>query len=457
MGDSEESEELALAISADRSGTGPATWGQKAIWDAVSALGDEAPRYNVSVGFPLGPLYPRQAVLDALTHAARQHEGLRTRLRPSPDGELEQILDASGTIPVLIRRCASEETARVGGELIQEMAGRAFDCAVDWPIRVGLVESEGLVRHYTMVLSHTTADGGGLRRLARDVLMLLEGTGPEQLSKLYPATQPLDEAAYQNSDRGRRRDAASRRHWRTKLTEGPRRMFAPRTERDPDAPYPYVVLSSPALVRSVDHVAAVRQASASSVLLAAATREISRLSGSPEVQFQVVVNNRFLPGMAQTITTLAQEGMFHLRSVDEDFPELLRRTYAGALSAYRHASYDKRLLDRDIERLRAELPELADHSCFLNDTREPELFRSAAPDAELLPLERAREQSALVWHEDVPPRRNQTLALDVVDAPGAVELVMVADSSFIPRADMESFLLGIEETIVLDALATGCV
>lgn len=452
-----EPEELHLKVTADRSGSGPATWGQKAIWDAVSVLGDDAPRYNVSVAFPLDAGYPRAAVLDALTHAARLHESLRTRLAPDAAGELVQTLDATGYLPVALRQCGREETGRVGGELLAELAAAAFDCAGGWPIRVGLVEADGLVRHYVMVLSHTAADGGGLRRLARDVFMLLEGESPERLRELYPATQPLEEAAYQNSDRGRRRDAASRRYWRTKLGEGPRGLFTPRAERSPDAMFPNAVLRSPALLRAVDHVAATRRVSASSVLLAAAAQQVSAISGSPEPLLQVVVNNRFLPGMAQTITTLAQEGLFHLRSVDRDFGDLVRRVHAGALGAYRYASYDKRLLDQDIARLRSELPDLADHSCVFNDTREPGLFRPAAPDSAAVPLVRAREHTTLSWPVEFPPRENLSFAMDVADTPGAVELAMTADSSLIPRADMEVFLRGFEASIVEDALATGCV
>ncbi|MFC4033187.1 condensation domain-containing protein [Streptomyces polygonati] len=452
-----ESEELCLDVSGGRSGQGPATWGQQAIWDAVSVLGDDAPRYNVSVGFELPAGRPRAAVLEALTRAARLHESLRTRLLPDGAGGLTQVLDAAGRFPVTVRGCEREDTERAGGQLLGELAALPFDCAGQWPLRIGLVEADGLVRYYAMALSHTAADGGGLRRLARDVVMLLDGVSPERLRELFPATQPLDQAAYQHSERGRKRDAASRKYWCAKLSEGPRGLFPPRGERVRDALFPNAVLHSPALLRAVDHVAAVRGVSGSSVLLAAAARQISLLGRAPEQLLQVVVNNRFLPGMSQTITTLAQEGLFHLRTVDEDFGDLVRRVHMSALGAYRYASYDKRLLDRDIEELRGRLPDLADHSCFFNDTREPELFRPPAGDTEVPPLERAAELTTLAWPVEFPPRKNLSFAMDVVDAPGALELAMTADSALIPRQDMESFLRGIEDAVVGDALATGCV
>ncbi|HEY3479895.1 MAG TPA: non-ribosomal peptide synthetase condensation domain protein, partial [Streptomyces sp.] len=92
-----------------------------------------------------------------------------------------------------------------------------------------------------------------------------------------------------------------------------------------------------------------------------------------------------------------------------------------------------------------------------NDTREPGLFRPAAPDSAAVPLVRAREHTTLSWPVEFPPRENLSFAMDVADTPGAVELAMTADSSLIPRADMEVFLRGFEASIVEDALATGCV
>lgn len=449
--------ELDLRVTAERSGTGPATWGQQAIWDAVTALDEkDAPRYNVCVGLVPEQGHPRPVVLEAIAEVVRHHQALRTRLHTDPDGALRQTLDATGRVPVTVVSAAPEEAERAAAELLADLASHSFDTAADWPLRIGLVETGGQVRRHAVVLSHTAADGGGLRRLARDVVMLLGGTAPADLWERFPATQPLDEAADQSSPRGRRRDAAARRHWRTRLTDGPRRLFPSRAERDPHAPYPHAVLRSPALLRAVDHVSRARGVSGQSVLLAATARQISRIGGSPDVLLQTVVNNRFLPGMAHSVTTLAQEGLFHIRDAGAAFGDLVGRVHAGALAAYRCAGYDKRLLDRDIRRLRAEVPELADHSCFVNDTREPELFRPPAPEAGPRTLAGAREHTALSWPDALPPRPHQSLALDVVDVPGAVELVLVADASLLPRPDMERLLRGVEEAVVEDALASGC-
>jgi hypothetical protein len=43
--------------------------------------------------------------------------------------------------------------------------------------------------------------------------------------------------------------------------------------------------------------------------------------------------------------------------------------------------------------------------------------------------------------------------MDVLDAPGSIELVMVADGAAIPRPDMTRFLYGIEDLVIREAEA----
>jgi hypothetical protein len=186
------------------------------------------------------------------------------------------------------------------------------------------------------------------------------------------------------------------------------------------------------------------------VLLAAAAAAAARLGGAPDAVFQIVVSNRFLPGMSGAVNTIAQEGLLHLPGAAGDFAGLVRRSFGAALSAQRHAYYDKLALDRDIAGLSA----ACDHSCFVNDTRGlMPILGYAAPEPE--PLDRARSRTTLSWPLEHAPRRNTTFALDAQDAPGSLELAMTADAAVLPRPDMERFLLGIEDLVVNQALALG--
>ncbi|WP_329493252.1 condensation domain-containing protein [Kitasatospora herbaricolor] len=451
--------QLEIGLSSGRSGTGPATWGQQAIWDTVRGLGPaDAPRYNVSLAAPVDPGVPLAPVLDALGQLLELHDSLHTRLSQDDDGRLRQTVDGDGRLTVHVRECADgEEVTAAGRQQLAELAGQPFDVAREWPVRVGLVESGGQVRHLAFVLSHTAADAWGLRRLATDLTAIVLGDTPQALGERFPALQPLDEAAFQAGDRGRRRDANARQHWQRKLALGPERLFPlPALAGTPAAPFPNALLNSSALARAVPMVAAEHRVSPSSVLLAAASAMTARLTGAPDALLQVVVNNRFLPGLAHAVSTVAAEGLFRLPDAGGEFTDVLRRTHAASIATYRSAYYDKRLLDQDIADLAERDGVVADRSCFFNDTRD---LMPAEPDPErgpaAGPLDRERSRTTLSWPVEFAPRANVSYALDAVQAPGALELSMTADGAVLPRPDMERFLYGMEELVVEAALAPG--
>lgn len=91
--------------------------------------------------------------------------------------------------------------------------------------------------------------------------------------------------------------------------------------------------------------------------------------------------------------------------------------------------------------------------CFFNDVRN--LMPVADDDMPREPLAKALSRTTLRWSHDCEPRPNVTFAVDLIDVPGSIELVMVADGGLIPRPDMERFLYGIEELVVGEAVVLG--
>ncbi|GLL05429.1 hypothetical protein GCM10017581_071760 [Dactylosporangium matsuzakiense] len=435
--------ESKIAFGGARSGTGPATWGQSAIWDVVRNLGDDTARYNVGGGLPIDPPLPPGHLAGLVRTLLLRHDSLRTTLRR--DGErLEQVVAAAGAVPLHARECGPDDVVETAYALYPELQALPFDAERELPVRVGVVTSGGLVRYLILSLSHTASDGWGLRNLLV-VAAALAGGRPLAAGERL---QPLEEAALQTSPQGRRRDAAARRAWLDRLRRGPASQFPARAGRPPAAAFPNAVLNSPALGLALDRVAADIEVHQSAVLLAAAAGAAGALGGAPDAVFQVVVNNRFRPGMAGAVNTIAQEGLLLLPGSAAGFPDLVRRTFGAALSAQRHAYYDKLALARDIAGLDAP----ADHSCFVNDVRGlMPILGYARPAAE--PLAAARERTTLSWPVEHAPRRDTTFALDIQDAPGSLELALTADAAVLPRPDMERFLYGIEDLIVSHALA----
>jgi hypothetical protein len=428
-----------ISFSAGGSGAGPATWGQAAKWDVIRGLGTDAARYNVSGGTPIDPGLPFGHVAAIVSRLVLRHGSLRTRLTEAETG-LCQRLEDSGAIPTRLRLCEPEEVTETSHALYFELQDTAFE-PESLPIRVGLVQASGLIRYVIFSLSHTASDGWGLRNLLADCATLLTGgaLGDDPV-------QPLDEAAFQSSQRGQRRDEAARRYWRGRLEAAPPSQFPSRAGQPPAPRFPNAVLNSPALSLATDYVAARLQVSPSAVLLAAAAAGTE----ARDAVFQVVVNNRFLPGMAGGVSVIAQEGLFCLSETDGDFAALVRRAFGASMSANRHAYYDKLALDRDL----AAMPGIGDSTCVVNDLRGlmPMLgFAKAEPR----PLAEARELTTLCWPVEFEPRAGVTFALDAQDAPGSMELAMTADSALLPRAEMERFLYGIEDLVVSQALTLG--
>ncbi|MFE7524726.1 condensation domain-containing protein [Kitasatospora sp. NPDC057542] len=434
---------LEIAFSSGRAGSGPATWGQRAIWDAVRQLPPaDAPRYNIATAAPLDPGLPLPVLLTAVEQLLHLHDSLHTRLLPDGTGGLRQVVDGEGTLGVHLRPTGEhEDPAVLGARQHEELAAQAFDTATQWPVRIGAVTAGGLVRHISLVLSHTAVDGSGMSRLVADLSALCLGSSPEESAELHgPARQPLEEAEFQTSERGLRRDEGARKQFVRKLRLGPPRLFPPAAGQ-PAARFPNAVLRSPALPRAVERVAARHRVSTGSVLLAATAAMTARLAGSTEAVLNVVVNNRFLPELANVVSVVAGDGLFHLPDATAEFGEVVRRTHAAAIGTYRHAYYDKVALAAEILRLTAEGVRLADRSCVFNDTREL-LPATADPGV---------DRTILSWPVEFEPRPGLTYALDVLRSAEALSLAMTADPAVLPRSAMERFLYGIEELILTEA------
>ncbi|MFF5635644.1 condensation domain-containing protein [Streptomyces sp. NPDC012825] len=451
-------ERRTVRLDSARAGRGPATWGQRAIWGVVTRLGDDAPRYNLPVHLPVSPPRPVDRVLADLTELLLLHDSLHTRFLPDGEDGLEQVVDGSGELPVEIRTGPAERSAGDGAALLGELAGRPFDHTREWPLRVGLIESGGLVHRLVLAGAHTGMDYWGLGRLLRDLEAVQAGETAASLRASRPALQPLEAAEVQASPLGRRRDEAARRHWIEQLAAGPRRIFrepaAPELADVPDRRFPNMLLRSPALAVAVGRVAAELEVSDAAVLLGAASHQLARMSGSSDVLFQVVVGNRFQPAAAASVSTVAQEALFRLTDADRDFEDAVRRTRSAAFSAFRHAAYDKWALDREVALL-VEKGEAADHSYWWNDTRDPgvgpfdDVERPKAPLSELI------GRTELSRPTEFPARRNVSAAVDVLTAPGALDLAMTADPAVLDHAGMERFLRGVERLIVAEAIALG--
>ncbi|MGW4647150.1 condensation domain-containing protein [Kitasatospora sp. NPDC004289] len=439
-----------VSCTGARSGEGPVTWGQYAIWHALRAIrpGDHA--YNVPMDGPVSPPLPLETVRQALGGLLYVHDALRTRVVETPGGELRQQLDGEGGAPLHLRAGTAETAAGIGAELRQELWGRAFDYAGEWQARFGVVVEDGLVHHLAAVFSHTAADAWGLPRLMEDLVALATGASREQVREASAAElQPLEQAAEQRSARGQRLDAAARRHWRT-AAAGARAPKDPAalTPAPEDPPYRRAHLLSPALPQALARLCPAVRATPPTVLLAATALTVAEWAGTGRCGLQLMVNNRFHNGLARATGPLAMEGYLAIDTEGADFAELLGRTKRASLATYRSAYYDKSALEAELAPYAEDPGVVFERSCWYNDQRVAPL---PAPDPSWDPS--AAPAATLTWQPATDHGGRVSYVLHMADQPGGLEIAMTADSRLFAPAEVERLLRGIERTVIAEAAA----
>jgi len=416
-----------------RSGTGPLTWGQRAIWHAIGRTVPNDHYFNLNRIVDLGArTVPVPTALGALAALMGRHEALRTRL-DGEDCQAGQSLAASGELDVHV-------VEGDAGELRERLAGTAFDYRGEWPVRAGLVTTGGEVSAIVLVLCHLATDGHGAEVLARE-LRLLVRRGDRGLRA--PATTPLDLAGEQQSAEGRARGAAALDYWAGQFARIPPTMFAERVAAPRTPRFWTGRIVSGAMSGAVDSLAATYGVSGSTVLLTAAGALAAAAGGHGTTAVMPIAGNRFAAAHRDLVSTLSQDGLFVLDLDRPTFGELLRPGWQAALRGYRAAAYDPVGWDAMLASSAAArgVP-VHPYTCF-NDMRLVE--GHPAPSAVEL---RARQRDTRVDFPAAQDRVACRYCLHVTAEPGALVVTLTADTAYLPPAAIEAHLRAIEELLV---------
>ncbi|MEU3457365.1 condensation domain-containing protein [Micromonospora sp. NPDC006766] len=442
-------EEVAYAqFHGGRAASGPLTWGQRAMWRTGEEF--ESPATYRVLSLPRTLAVPVRAdvavprALRAVGALVARHESLRTRIRQR-DGELHQEAAATGRLPVLVHavpRPRDDPDGRsAAADLAARLDERRFDLVAEWPLRVALVTVADRVRQVVVVFSHSTVDFHTAETVLRDLRMLLRGS-----LDTPPGLQSLDLAERERRAEVRRSERAVA-YWVRQLAcltasladpAGP--GAAPRHRRG--------ALVSPAVHHAARLVATRHGVTTATVLLAATVAVTSAARTRDSCGVIVMANNRFQPGYDLAVGTLNQIGLCRLDLADQPgFAELLSRARRAALDAYRHAYYDPTALERALTDLGHDHRTALAPFCYLNDVRSsPDVgIGAAGPDEAALRAMAAR--GAFRWLPELAgfPWRCR---LQVFDAPGAVELVVTADTRYLPAERAERLLRDVEALLV---------
>ncbi|MFG1810666.1 condensation domain-containing protein [Streptomyces sp. NPDC049040] len=350
-------------------GEGPVTWGQLHMWHPMLRYGAGFATLSLRQVLPLPePGVAPADCLAAIRRLVETHQSLRTRfadrsggVRQSVAGEgahLVEVYEAGGHVSDGAFAAAAERRAR-------KLAAEPFRHSHEWPARFGLVCRGGRVRAVAVVCSHVAFDAGAADLVGADLLRILGGR-PAAPGRVW---QPLDQAAYERSERGRREDARAMRHWRARLAEVP--DTAPRPPYDPPAAPPIQQwwLTSNALAAASVDVAARTRTSSSAVLLTVAATALSAIRGRRTVPLKLITGNRFAEPRQRLAASTAQDGLMVFERADVGLDDAVRDVYRRSTSGYMRAQYDPDSLTALTRELDAARRHPLDLTGYFNDAR----------------------------------------------------------------------------------------
>ncbi|MGI5240500.1 condensation domain-containing protein [Dactylosporangium sp. CA-139066] len=437
-------ERIAVGFTGARGGECGLSWGQIAIWRAIQRLVPDDASLNMSwvtalEDEGLSVDTPLSRITDTVSYIMGRHESLRTTVRLDEAGEARQTVARDGVIELELVDAERAEAGAAARQLQRRLTEPAFDYPNEWPLRVGAVRVGDVVTHAVFAICHMVTDRGGLTALVNDVVSGLVGR-----PTLDPTdAQPYDLALHQHSDAGRRQTGKALRYWRRQLSAVPASRFG---EPDGEPRFISATLSSPAGDQAVSLLAERERVSTSAVILAAAAVQLARQTGAREAVLQVIVSNRFRPGLAGSVGPASQDGLCVIEVGDDELRPVIGRAMRASMQAYLHAQYDPVALDALVEQLGE-----VDLSCSFNDRRfDSQTPVSAAADVSADSLRAALPHTTLAW--EPVEHYGARYFLHVNAVPGVLDLTLFADTSVFDSVLVEEHLRGIESLLVAEAL-----
>lgn len=448
---------LPVLVSASRGGTAPMTWGQRAIWKSIRWLGDEAAYFNLSQVHDVPPGHSVEALRQVIGRLVAAHDSLRTtwvdyESNPSQTIASDVTLLVSVEQIEKVREAGEPEslapgaTTRAAAEDVAERLRALPFSPTDIPVRFALiVESESReALHLAIVVNHQVVDGLGFANLRQHLQALLTYPDAEGVA---PAWQPQDQAAFEASPEGQRRNLVSSNYWEARLRSIPASMF----DYEPMEPEHHrfwrVGMNSVAAAVAATRIADRVKASTSSVLLTATSLVLSVISGRRDLALQLIIGNRADQKTAGLVGALAENGLLSINVDECGFDQTVRTIFRSTLAAYQAGYYDPMSVHCVMERLAFERGVSFDLSAFFNDARSEDRWDVLPPVESLDDLQR------LVSHTSTSvigtwPRQDAKFFMHTEYAPRELRLFLMADTAYIGAEAITQVLRAVEQLLV---------
>ncbi|HVV18114.1 MAG TPA: hypothetical protein VHF06_01675, partial [Pseudonocardiaceae bacterium] len=352
-----------------------------------------------------------------------------------------------GTVPMEVVDAGADDPAAVAEATRRRYYARDFDYRHEWPIRMAVVCSGGAVTHVVAVYCHIAVDVHGIDALVSDLASMDPATG--EPTAPVPGLPPLAQVRQQRTPGARRHSDAAVRYAERLVRGIPARRY--RDSDDPRVPRWWQIgLDSRAAYLAGLTVAARNRVHTTPVLLAAFAVAFSEVTRGHPAVTQLVVNNRFRPGLAMAVGPISEACLGVIAVADSTFDEVVGRAWQASTRAGKHAYYDPLAMAAMLARVAQERGVEVDLDCYFNDRRRKHLD-PPPPDHVPTRAELVAATGTVRW-EDPMELYDHTVFFHVNDVPDTFDLLMAADTHKLSPADMETMLRRMEDVLVTAVL-----
>lgn len=403
----------------------PLLWGQLNIWRPLQEMPEISSDLNIRRTVEPSEPVPLPVAIRAIRALIERHQALRTRFW-TVGGQPCQEIACTGTYLVQRTKLATTDSSPVQ-DAVGQLAATGFDLEREWPMRIVLGCVDDQVHAVGLVASHVGVDGWAADTVAQELESLLRGV------ELPPvAWTPIEQARWESSERGRRRERRALEFWRQGLEAAPSSLFGPASEQAGPFPVRRWLISSAALAAAVQTLATRTETSTSTVLLAAASLALHTLAQSDTVALKLISSNRYASEQRSLTAPIAQDGLLLFTPSAADVQGTVRALHRPAMTSYMHATYSRDRLANVVSKVEGERGHPIDTSAYFNDAR----LERDWPEALLHELSAVDvgERMARTTIQELPalPSHDMRFLVTARYAPQSCELVFMADTRYIP-------------------------
>lgn len=423
------------------------TCGQRYIWRVLRELhGIET--LNIPVVIEVTRAIDLATVKDTISWFVRRHDALRTLFPVQNNGEPEQVLLASVSIPVTIIECGDGSVEDSAESLATELENQPFDLPRDLPVRCGIVTSNGTPQTVVLGFSHMVADGWSSSIIHEDFSRALnEGIEGHSWPSVW---SPFDQSDWELSSEGQDVLTASEEYWRSTVRHFPRAVFARQLTDSRTDQWHSAEIHSLAMGAAAKAIAARTHVSTATVLLTSLALILSRLVKTHDFCATILYCNRTTEEVQRAIGSFPQGTPVIVELDSGDFSNVLTNTHFNLMDAYPSAQVWVPGVDailRDIGAQKGMVYEI-DTSFNISHDATLDLSNTTHMDDIEAYLADAANTGRIVHEQS----RVFDLHTFSVKSYSASEVFILADTNYIDKGDVTRILFCLEKLLTTLAL-----